>query len=80
MIVFDAAIYFAKDQQLQQVDSEMQVTTISTQMAVYIAEFFRSEYLQKHVYKTSEYDFVFAGGNVLHVWLGPTLVLTIIVK
>jgi len=80
LIVFNAAIYFAKGQQLQHVDSEMQVTTLSKEMALYVAEFFRVEYLQKHVYKTSEYDFVFAGGNVLHVWLGPALVLTIIVK
>ena len=80
LIVFNASIYFAKDEKLQVVDSEMQVTTLSTQMAVYIAEFFRVEYQQKHVYRTSDYDFVFPGGNILHIWLGPTLLLTIIVK
>jgi hypothetical protein len=80
LIVFNAAIYFAKEEKLQHVDSEIQVTALSAQMAVYIAEFFRVEYQQKHVYKTAEYDFIFLGGNILHVWLGPTLILTIIVK
>ena len=80
LIVFDAGIYFAKDGKLQHFDSQVQVVTLPTQMAVYITEFFRVEHQQKEIYKTYDCDFIFMGGNVLQVWLGHSLMLTVIVK
>lgn len=80
LIVFDAAICFAREGKLQYLDSEVQVVSLPTHMAVYITEFFRPEYQHKEMYKTTDIDFVFPGGNVLHAWLGSTLILTIIVK
>lgn len=67
VICFSASVLYNDKGFLHNINSEVQIITLETVMAVYIIEFFKDVYLFEEMYCTTNFNFGYSKGGALEI-------------
>ncbi len=67
IIIFNALVTSYRNNRMLKINSEVQILTLPNQIALYIHEFFREEYLEPEMYSTASYNFAYMPDGTLEI-------------
>ena len=67
IIIFNALVTSYRNNRILKINSEVQILTLPDQIALYIHEFFREEYLEPEMYSTARYHFTYTPDGTLEI-------------